>query len=285
MSVGSLGESGFGGVFDAAAAFGESTVGGAGDHHHDDVRDQDHSADRVRGDSGWLASPIRRPSPGDQPSSSNWRPSSANRPVGLGAPLTRPLDNSHRTEPASIADVPVHRGPAVDAHARALRARAFTRDGEIYLPETANAATLAHELTHVVQQRALGPSLPTEWSAEGRVLERQAVAAEQHAAPPLIHRAPEPPPVESGVQRQPDLLDEPQATEIASELPPPEPPTDPLAAHHDKLIALCAQRSVDMNDARDIGELATKLYHPLRGLLRAELLVDRERAGLLTDFR
>jgi hypothetical protein len=40
-----------------------------------------------------------------------------------------------------------------------------------------------------------------------------------------------------------------------------------------------------MNDAGDIGELATKLYHPLRGLLRAELLVDRERAGLLTDFR
>jgi len=32
-------------------------------------------------------------------------------------------------------------------------------------------------------------------------------------------------------------------------------------------------------------ELAVKLYHRLRGLLRGELIVDRERAGLLTDFR
>jgi hypothetical protein len=32
-------------------------------------------------------------------------------------------------------------------------------------------------------------------------------------------------------------------------------------------------------------ELAGKLYDRIRSKLRAELLVDRERAGLLTDWR
>jgi hypothetical protein len=35
----------------------------------------------------------------------------------------------------------------------------------------------------------------------------------------------------------------------------------------------------------DLDELATRLYDRLRSRLRTELLVDRERAGLLTDFR
>ena len=172
----------------------------------------------------------------------------------------------------------------MDAHAHALRARAFTREGEIYLPDTPNrhpAATLAHELTHVAQQRHFGPDLPAEWTTEGRALERQAVAAE-HRATPLIHAEPPPTPNE-GIQRQPEP--EPPEPPPTPE-PAPQPPVDEeLAAHRDRLIALCTQRSVDMNDAGDIGELAVKLYHPLRGLLRAELLVDRERAGLLTDFR
>jgi hypothetical protein len=168
-----------------------------------------------------------------------------------------------------------------------LRARAFTRDGEIYLPDTPNrhpSATLAHELTHVVQQRRLGTDLPSEWTAEGRALEREAQAVEQafhhETAPPLIHRESAP----EGIQRQPELTTEPQTPEPEQQEEAP-PVDEELAANRDRLLALCAQRSLNMNDAGDIGELATKLYHPLRGLLRAELLVDRERAGLLTDFR
>jgi hypothetical protein len=34
----------------------------------------------------------------------------------------------------------------------------------------------------------------------------------------------------------------------------------------------------------DLEELATRIYGRLRRRLRAELLIDRERAGLLTDF-
>ena len=42
--------------------------------------------------------------------------------------------------------------------------------------------------------------------------------------------------------------------------------------------------AVDINKI-DLDELATRLYDRLRSRLRIELLVDRERAGMLTDFR
>lgn len=42
--------------------------------------------------------------------------------------------------------------------------------------------------------------------------------------------------------------------------------------------------TVDMNKI-DMDELASRLYDRVRSRLRLELLVDRERAGLLTDFR
>jgi hypothetical protein len=58
-----------------------------------------------------------------------------------------------------------------------------------------------------------------------------------------------------------------------------------LVESRDRLLALCAQRPANLDNVLDMEELAVKLYHRLRGLLRGELIVDRERAGLLTDFR
>jgi hypothetical protein len=59
--------------------------------------------------------------------------------------------------------VPVVRTPAADATASALNARAFTHGAVVHVPETAGPldrsdteALVAHELAHVVQQRALG---------------------------------------------------------------------------------------------------------------------------------
>jgi hypothetical protein len=36
---------------------------------------------------------------------------------------------------------------------------------------------------------------------------------------------------------------------------------------------------------QDIEELANRLYDRIRGRLRSELLIDRERAGFITDLR
>jgi len=74
---------------------------------------------------------------------------------------------------------------AFDIAAR-IGARAFTRQGEVFLPAEAGPldapetrAVLAHELTHVVQHRIYGPSLPRASSAEGRRLEAEAHAVER----------------------------------------------------------------------------------------------------------
>ncbi len=159
-----------------------------------------------------------------------------------------------------------------------MHARAFTRDAQVFLSEHATAATLAHELVHVAQQRALGDRLPPEHTPAGRTLEAQANPAA--IATPVSHipvsRIPD------GVQRDP--VDPPPTPEPAP-AQRQQPLDDALAPYHDQLIALCGQRPVDLDDALDLAELTTKLYPSLRGLLRSELIVDRERAGLLTDFR
>jgi len=58
-----------------------------------------------------------------------------------------------------------------------------------------------------------------------------------------------------------------------------------LRTHAAELAELADRRHVDLDDPVDLDELATRLYGRLRSKLRLELIVDRERAGLLTDFR
>lgn len=89
---------------------------------------------------------------------------------------------------ADLSDVPVHRGADVSATATQLSARAYTTGGEVHLPQEHGPLTsgtgrslLAHELTHVAQQRTLGSSLPPESSPAGARLEAEAQANE-HAA-------------------------------------------------------------------------------------------------------
>ena len=269
-----------------------------------------------------------------------------------------------------MSDVPVRRGRAVSRQAARLDAAAFSRDGAVYLPDAAGplnqaaaGALLAHELTHVVQQRTLGSALPSEASPEGQALEEQALATQRwflgaadapgasgavgaaRAAPALVlprgaaatrpARAPimrhlqlapaasasEPaevspaflpvnPAGEPGVQRQPagpaapSTAAGPASTEWHAGYPAPmlasviEQTEGPAASDaaiadaHDRIAELgtriadlADQRHIDPDDPVGLDELATKLYGRLRSKLRLELIVDRERAGLLTDFR
>jgi hypothetical protein len=63
------------------------------------------------------------------------------------------------------------------------------------------------------------------------------------------------------------------------------PPDTELAAARGRLLALAAQRPLDMDDPAGLDELARRLYPRLHRELRLELLVDRERSGLLSDIR
>ncbi|WP_181399773.1 eCIS core domain-containing protein [Actinokineospora spheciospongiae] len=113
-------------------------------------------------------------------------------PAVLVAPLRRVLA-------VDLADVAVRRGDDVSRVAHRIGARGFARDGVAHVPESAGdlagaaAPLLAHELTHVAQQRRFGAALPGPDTAVGRQLEDEAVAVEHwvaggvQAAPPLVH--------------------------------------------------------------------------------------------------
>jgi hypothetical protein len=60
---------------------------------------------------------------------------------------------------------------------------------------------------------------------------------------------------------------------------------DAIAELRAHVAELADRRHVDLDDPVELDELATRLYGRLRSKLRLELIVDRERAGLLTDFR
>ncbi|MEO8696096.1 MAG: DUF4157 domain-containing protein [Acidimicrobiales bacterium] len=85
-----------------------------------------------------------------------------------------------------VGDQLVHRGADTTEEARQLGARAFARDGEVFVPIEAGPldqapakSLLAHELTHLAQQRRRSAPLPTEGSPEGQALEAEAQRAER----------------------------------------------------------------------------------------------------------
>ncbi len=347
------------------------------------------------------------------------------RPLGLQAPLADPAAretaerNAERaraaqqpsTEPAphavtaevgrlhraDVGSVRVHRGNEAERVAADARARAVTRGGEVFIPDSAGRldsgagrGLLAHELTHVIQQRRLGTSVPLEHSRAGRRLESEASMTERHVrgdagapAPPAAAQPATPAPaaappaapgddddaretardiqdelIASGrafrmpdgsivfpgsgmhlpeqrpsqtqpavvMQRAPDesapfSADEPppaggSADTPASDtgfLPMPEMPVTSNAApspagapapmqSRPQPIAAAAPSSTESPSVDtgpqeaptpapeptppiDIDDLARRVYGQVRTQLRSELLIDRERAGLLTDFR
>lgn len=130
---------------------------------------------------------------------------------GGGAPLepaTRSrMETSFGTD---FSDVRVHEGPAAAASAESVAARAYTVNNEIVLGDgsgpgsAAHERTLAHELTHVVQQRS-GPVDGTPapggiaLSDPGDRFERAAEAtADQVIGGARVEAAPGP----AGVQRE-----------------------------------------------------------------------------------
>lgn len=99
--------------------------------------------------------------------------------------VTAPTDvaiSVGRASGVDVSDVRIHRGQSVTSRAQTLAARAFTQDGQVFVPtevgevsDTEVRALIAHELTHVAQHRLLGGILPDESTPEGQLLEAQAV--------------------------------------------------------------------------------------------------------------
>lgn len=211
-------------------------------------------------------------------------------PSSIGAPSTTAL-------PGGLGGVRVYRGGEASMKATAIGARAFTERGDIYLPaahgplnDMPARSLLAHELVHASQQRRFGGALPAEHSDDGQRMEAEAQTVERSvatdaemplarlAAPAVqastaVIEARAPWAASATIQR----ADESNGSSpAASEAPSMSSPGQPAPA---------ASISPQKDDDAHLDELAGKLYDKIRSRLRNELLVDRERAGFLTDLR
>jgi hypothetical protein len=197
---------------------------------------------------------------------------------------------------ATSGGVKVHRDGRASQLSKDLQARSFTHGGEIFLPEShgpltsgTGKALLAHELTHVGQQRRLGSGLPAEHTPHGKSLEAEAVAAERSPDMPLALTTPG--------QGTPDTGNHQRS---ALSVPPSEAP-GPQRAPADDPTATRTQSSGRMSPGssgtsrspsgsghghsdQELEVLAHQLYHRIGRHLRRELLVDRERVGFALDL-
>jgi hypothetical protein len=228
-----------------------------------------------------------------------------------------------------VSAVPIHRGGDSDTTAKQLSAKAFTVGGEVHLPQKLGSTesgegreVLAHELTHVQQQRQMGSSLPHEDSPVGQQLEQQArevagTIGKPQRAPdqPLAHLSvPAPRSTPSAPAASAHTMPYPQqvaiaeqvqraalesgfatATPIGVSFTPPasvSPPAVQRAAESSSPApsppstgGSGGAMDVEGMKPEDIEKLLDKLFPRLRLRLRGELLVQRERAGLLHDTR
>ena len=221
---------------------------------------------------------------------------------------------------ADLAGAPVHRGPGSAETARELRARAFTVEGEVHLPSHHGplgsgqaSALLAHELVHVAQQRQLGSSRPSENSLRGQTLERQAQRVEHAVAQRLpLPSSPRPSRSTAATARSMSFGD-PAAAALSTGLAtldpdgsvvfqtPPVPAGEPVpsatasysgpqrapedaAPPAPTAAGPVAGGAPGGQSNEQLEELAKNLYDKIRERLKAELRLDRERCGRITDL-
>jgi len=99
---------------------------------------------------------------------------------GGGAPLSDGMRSSmEQALDTDFSDVRVHSGGESSSINRAISAKAFTTGSDIFLGESASASDshlMAHELTHVVQQRSMSSSGPMSVGPADDHYEREAEA-------------------------------------------------------------------------------------------------------------
>lgn len=225
---------------------------------------------------------------------------------------------------SDLGSVRIDRSSDGAAAASELRANAFTSGDTIVLPQDhgpldrgKGRSLLAHELVHVNQQRRLGGELPGEDTTAGRQLEQQARSAEramEHVPGPALPspslglplrtlqrgRASEAPSaplssdrdVRQAIDTALVLARPPSVAEAApgpttsngQAAPTEEAMTSPQRQDASVTPATPMAAGGPASDA-ELDELARKLYDRLRHRLGRELLLDRERSGLLVDPR
>jgi hypothetical protein len=208
---------------------------------------------------------------------------------GSGAGATGPAAAGPAT---SGGPVKIHRDGEAGQTSSALEARSFTHGGEIFLPAShgpltsgTGKALLAHELTHVTQQRRLGSSLPAEHTPHGKSLEAEAVAAERSPDMSLAK------PSSGGAAATATLSS--TGADVPSTAPTTQPapqraPADgspaPRTQGSKAGSSGASGSSGQAHSEQELEVLAHQLYQRIGRHLRRELLVDRERVGFALDL-
>lgn len=199
----------------------------------------------------------------------------------------RPIGSAIQRAPSAGAasQVRIRRGSEANELAGALDARAFTHAGEIYLPDSHGPLSgpkaqslLAHEMTHVAQQRRLGANLPHEDTAQGQQLEAQATATESGGHLPLaLSGAKEPAPQSSESSNSVPISSSVEATDGA---PDARDSTAPQRAPH----ATDAQfTNPDDRFRAQLDSNEAYMFEKFERRLRRLLISERERGGTLID--
>jgi hypothetical protein len=219
--------------------------------------------------------------------------------------------------------VRVDRSSQASSSALDLDANAYTSGDTIVMPQHhgpldsgRGQELLAHELVHVNQQRRLGSSLPAEHTSAGQALEREAQSAEslveRHRSRAPSLDMPVARPQRSATNEAPNHSDDVRhATEVAlaagasdtgggtieltaggtttPDTPGPAPQRAARTSAPSRTAGSSEMRSVaepgESNDEQELDELARKLYDRMRLRFKRELLLDRERGGVLADPR
>lgn len=187
-----------------------------------------------------------------------------------GGSVQQPFPGAASAEPAAA--------PAVDAGEAEIANQVLqvvnldrARKGEPGLAEL-DAATL-EQIRRVVAEQTAASGQRTMMLANATAASTQSTMFEEFQASQNGQQADT-----SGSPAEPQRDEEPSVADYFSLpiQPQPEPSQQDNAALRDGRIDI---------EKIDLDELSTRLYDRLRSRLRLELLIDRERAGLLSDFR
>ncbi len=261
----------------------------------------------------------RSTGPTDRPASGG------SRSIAVPEQVRQAVRDSVGTAPSHVT---VHEGGRAEALTRSVNAEAFTRDGEIFLAADApldsmrGQQLLAHELTHVVQQKGGTERMPAEHTSEGQHLEAGARRAEslvesRHEGPSQLHHrgsmlnaqavpqmaagegvqrsarpvnqpAGSPTPIDSspalsrGGPQPVNFLDENWRVEVGQR--PDGTPTSSMSQSELALSSAPPPITKDEKSGRlrDLERQAHELYPLIRQRLRAELVRDKERRGRMS---
>ena len=229
-------------------------------------------------------------------------------PVRLeGAPTATPrvgsASGSGRGSGSGTGSMPVPGSPVPGRPSRGM-----TAGGRVTIPAAAGPlhsgagrAVLAHELVHVQQQRALGGAMPPVGSESAHRLESAARTAEAAVAWDELTLARQEPRIMSdsvtndvtiarsaGAPMRAGAIGSVHAAIQLAEGDAPAPAPDPSSPTSSASAGAAVTGPGGMTGGlsdRDLDEVLRKLYPRLRRSLSSELLVARERAGVLADLR